>query len=228
MNPKALLILSVLMLSSVMIFSQKYDENNPDTKNYSLDGIRAQTINGEFTNTDNFLINRFTFISTTYDPTCTGSNANWTGRSSEDPYYDVYTFIANSNGFMDATLTVDPTSCCNIRDPYLMLYCDTFDPNDILQNLRATDDDGGIGFNSAFAPGDGIQIFAGQVYKLVVTNLGDINDFYEGPVPYELIINSDVTLGESPNNQVPISNWSLIIGIVAIVLVGLFAARRRL
>jgi len=216
---KILLIALFAMFAFSQGFALERNKDYPDTGEYTLDGTRAMAINGQFDDLDAYLDPIF-FASFAYDPTCTGTGFTAAWR----PYYDVYTFIANSNGFMDATLVVPNISCCDIGDPCLLLYCDPFDPNNAQSNLRACDDDDGISLNSAFTPAQGIELIAGQKYHIVATNLGDIANAYNGPRAYILTINSDVTM---LNGDVPVANWPIILAVVAIAVLTIFLVRRR-
>lgn len=223
MKIKVLFILLSIALMQINAYSQQKSKDGPDLVNYSLDAMRAITLTGDFSDTDDMLSPfQSSWGGQFYDATCSGVGST---TRPETPFYDIFTFTANSDGMMDATLSVDPSGCCNIRDTYILLYCSPFNPANPLENLRAGDDDSGISLNSAFMPSMGIELVAGQEYQIVVTNWYEVGDTYTDPVPYELIINSDVTMDGLP---VPLSNWPIAAAILAMMVTTLFIMRKRL
>ncbi len=73
-----------------------------------------------------------------------------------------------------------------VYDTVLSLYCDSFDPAQPGTNLMAFDDDGGSEPMSAFTASDGIVLYPGRTYWLVVA-LYSSASLYEGSYQIDLL-----------------------------------------
>jgi len=202
--------------------SPETKENVVDDVNFSLTSARALPIVGQLNGSSaSFLRPSNIPLSTVaYDPTCSGSFAT---APASTCYFAVYTFTATQTEELVLTLeTPNSGSCCTEFDPLVLLYCAPFNPNNPLLNLRAGNDDAGVGFWSAFPAGSGVMIEAGNTYDIVVTHFTDIQNL-NGPVDYTLTVANDVDI---QGHEVPLSNWALGIGIFLIIAATVFRMRR--
>lgn len=142
-----------------------------------------------------------------YSGSC-GISANLSSWGT-DVYYDVYEIHTTINEAAIISITSG-----GLSDSYMTLYC-SFDPNFPDQDIYCGDDDGGVGYMSAFTPADSYIIAANTTYFLVITSFdnGDTG-------AYSVDMGGNLVFGAFVPLTVPISNWAFaIIGLLAVTLV---------
>lgn len=160
---KMMVCVAVLFLISGFAVAS---EKSPDTVDYSILSD-ADTTAGDLDGSDIF-DRRFLV---TYDGTC---NATSSDSSNDGTPYQVFEISSPVTEALEAEVVLG-----TLGDSVLFVYCDPFDPLTPEANLRAWDDDDGVGYGSAITPADGYMIEADTTYFLVVGGYGndDFGDF---------------------------------------------------
>lgn len=153
--------LSVLPLSS---WAGSDPEKAPDTSEFSLaPASRADSTTGDLDGSQTF--DRRWDVN--YDGTCnaTSQDSSYNGQS--------YQAFAIHSTTTEALIAEVADGGGTLSDSVMFLYCDPFDAANPDQNIVAWDDDGGIGYLSAFTAGDNYVIQADTTYWLVISGYDD-------------------------------------------------------
>jgi len=157
---KTMACVAVLVLVSGFAVAS---EKSPDSVDYSI-LVDADTTAGNLDGSDAF--DRRYLV--TYDGTC---NAVSSDSSLDGSPYQVFEISSPVTESLEAEVVLG-----TLEDSVLFVYCDPFDPLNPELNLRAWDDDDGVGYGSAITPADGYMIEADTPYFLVVGGFAD-DDF---------------------------------------------------
>ncbi|MCB1049131.1 MAG: IPTL-CTERM sorting domain-containing protein [Acidobacteria bacterium] len=194
-----------LLLCCMMAFAQ--GEKTPDTREghvFVRSGSEPGDLDGSQTFDRRFLV--------TYDGTCSAANSD---SSNNGVSYMVFNISSPVTENLDAEVVLG-----TLGDSVLFLYCDGFDPLNPAANIVAWDDDGGVGFGSHIAPGDGVEIQAGQTYQLVVSGF---NNTHMGD--FTMVLGGNAVFGQ-PVTIPTMSEWGLIVFAVLMIGSGLYLRRR--
>jgi len=157
---KMMACVAVLALASGFAVAS---EKSPDMVDYSI-LVEAGTTSGNLDGSDTF--DRRYIV--TYDGTCDAVSSD---SSLDGTPYQVFEISSPVAEALEAEVVLG-----TLEDSVLFVYCDPFDPLNPELNLRAWDDDDGVGYGSAITPADGYMIDADTTYFLVVGGYGD-DDF---------------------------------------------------
>ncbi|MCB1606909.1 MAG: hypothetical protein KDI71_08030 [Xanthomonadales bacterium] len=152
----------------------------------------------------------------TYDGSCAAASSDSSNNGTSFQTFDVR---SPSGQNMDAEVVLG-----TLNDSVLFVYCPPFNPADPATNIRAWDDDGGVGFGSAIVAADGVVMEPNQVYTLVVTS------FSQGDAgTYTLNLGGDLQfVGQEEQifaEPAPMLNWqsgllvTLLVGVIGVVAV---------
>ncbi len=185
---------------------EEHPEKQKNTSHFSV-ASKAASISGALTSGDVF--NRPFYWSGAVDLDCNGGSAVLSGTGTA-VYYSVHEIYSPDGENLVASISSG-------FDSYLLLYCDPFDPQDPLSNLRFGDDDDGVGLNAAFLPTDNVYLEPNTSYFLVVTSFFD-----DTTGAYELNVDGGVLFGTPDPPPVPLSLLALGLTVVLIGVARLF------
>jgi hypothetical protein len=210
-NMKNILLSSfaaIILVVATGFSFEEHPEKQKNTNHFSV-ASKAASINGALTSGDVF--NRPGW-SGAVDLNCNGGSADLSTLGNA-VYYSVYEIYSPDGENLIASVSSG-------FDSYLLLYCDPFDPQDPLSNLRFGDDDDGIGYDAAFLPTDNVYLEPYTSYFLVVT------PFRNGTTgAYELSVDGGVLFGTPDPPPVPLSLLALGLTFVLIGVARLFLFR---
>lgn len=156
----------------------------------------------------------------TYDGSCAAASSD---SGNDGTSYQTYSVYSPSGQNMQAEVVLN-----SLPDSVLFVYCDPFDPLNPATNIRAWDDDGGVGFGSAIVAADGVAMVPNEVYTLVVTGFGptDLGT-------YDLVLGGDLEFGTpgtplAEARELPTLSWqATLLLLVGLGIAGTFILRRR-
>lgn len=137
----------------------------------------------------------------TYDGTCAAASSD---SGNDGSSYDTYLVHSPSGQPMQAEVVLD-----TLADSVLFVYCTPFSPASPETNIRAWNDDGGVGFGSAIVAADGVAMVPNEVYTLVVSGFGpaDLGT-------YTLNLGGDLQFGEPAAPALAVSTGAINFGSV--------------
>jgi len=178
------------------------EEKTPNKSEFSIQS-RAASVSGTLSGPETF--NRLFNPWGPVDLTCSGSGFSLSGVGT-DVHYSVYEIYSPIGENLVATLESSDF------DAYLWIYCDPFDPSDPISNAMYGDDDSGTDLNSAFLLEDGVFLEPNASYFLVVTSYSN-----DATGDYTLNVDGNVVFGSPASTPVPLSTWTLYLGILLMV-----------
>jgi hypothetical protein len=146
-----------------------------DTEHHFEGVTEADTYSGSFDISDPTW-NRI--IGTSTDPACAATSVD---SSIDGQYYEAIPIFVTATENLAAEVTAFTGG-----DSVIAVYCDPFDSLNPATNLVAYDDDGGVGFLSAFVDADGVQLNPGNQYWFIMTTftnavIGDYDIAFTSP-----------------------------------------------
>jgi|GEM_PF-1476950 len=196
---KSALLISCLLLTAFLALAE---EKTPNKSEFSIQS-RAASVSGTLSGPETF--NRLFNPWGPVDLTCSGSGFSLSGVGT-DVHYSVYEIYSPIGENLVATLESSDF------DAYLWIYCDPFDPSDPISNAMYGDDDSGTDLNSAFLLEDGVFLEPNASYFLVVTSYSN-----DATGDYTLNVDGNVVFGSPASTPVPLSTWTLYLGILLMV-----------
>jgi hypothetical protein len=208
-----LLVLSALMLSG----AASADQKGPNLERHVQPGpngnlTQSGNLDGSATFDRQFLV--------TYDGSCAAASSD---SSNDGVSYDTYSVYSPSGQNMQAEVVLN-----SLTDSVLFVYCTPFDALNPTTNMRAWDDDGGVGLGSAIVAADGVAMVPNEVYTLVVSGFGNTD-----LGTYDLVLGGDLEFGTpgtplGPTRELPTLSWqATLLLLLGIGVAGTFILRRR-
>ncbi|MFO7615205.1 MAG: hypothetical protein R6W71_11250 [Bacteroidales bacterium] len=152
--------LSFLFVFMAITVIAVFGEKKPDVSEFTISN-RAGSVNGSLAGPQTF--NRP--VGSGVDLTCSGLGYSLSGVGTA-VFYETFEIFSPTGENLVAEVS-------SPFDSYLLLYCDPFNPNAPLANLRLGDDDDGVGVNAAFLPGDNAWLEPNIKYILVVSSFSN-------------------------------------------------------
>lgn len=188
----------IWILVAAMMSASAFADEKSDNRELSINAPAggpsvAGNLDGSATFDRRFLV--------TYDGTCAAASLD---SGNDGTSYDTYLVHSPSGQPMQAEVVLN-----TLGDSVLFVYCTPFSPTSPDTNIRAWDDDGGVGLGSAIVAADGVAMVPNEVYTLVVTgfspgNLGT----------YTLNLGGDLQFGEPTAPALGLSTGAINFGSV--------------
>lgn len=196
----------------VAVSAQANEKDSVQNDENGVRGAVSATMSGDLTGAPTF-DRRFLV---TYDGTCSAASSD---SGNDGVPYQVFPIYSPSGQAADIEVVLN-----TLGDSVLFIYCDPVDLTAPDLQLRAWNDDGGVGFGSAIVPGDGVILEAGVQYYAVVSGFGPAD-----AGTFDIVLGGDLQFG-SPLPEftaVPVNNvWALLALMSLIAGVGWVALRR--
>lgn len=204
-------VLASLSLLFGAFASASEKESVSDLEN-GVRGVANATMSGNLTGSQTF-DRRFLV---TYDGTCAASSDD---SSNDGTPFQVFPIYSPTGQAADIEVSLG-----SLGDSVLFIYCDPFDETAPASNIRAWDDDDGVGFGSAIVPADGVMLEAGVQYFAVVAGFTP-----SSTGTFDISLGGDIEFGSPLPESTPVpidSTWTLLVLVVMLSGIGLVVIRR--